>query len=232
MKNYLMKNKLLKGAHLSERKYREILQLFCDDLTATQIAEISGISRVTINSYFKLMRNRIASHDKGITPFSVNEEGVLNQDAGSNFAECSYYGFLVVQDKMQTHLLNDIDNQSIRLLSGISSGAIISNESLPYLGKYHAIADCTSWNLYWMETKQNGQLNELKLFPEINNFWHYTKSRLLKFRGMDKKSLYLHIRECEFRYNFRNEDLYSVLINIINTPDKATVFSKAYNLIS
>ncbi|RYZ44870.1 MAG: hypothetical protein EOP49_26305, partial [Sphingobacteriales bacterium] len=57
-----MKNRYLKGAHISERKVRELLKLFCDDLTATQIANVTGISRITVNAYLKLIRSHIATH--------------------------------------------------------------------------------------------------------------------------------------------------------------------------
>src|SRR5262245_7525579 len=63
-----MKNKYLKGAHLSERKFKEILRLFAEDLTATQIANISGVSRVTVNSYLKKIRQQIARHCESLTP--------------------------------------------------------------------------------------------------------------------------------------------------------------------
>src|SRR6187402_2164919 len=63
-----MKNKYLKGAHLSERKFKEILRLFAEDLTATQIASISGVSRVTVNSYLKKIRQQIARHCESLLP--------------------------------------------------------------------------------------------------------------------------------------------------------------------
>ncbi len=63
-----MKNKFLKGAHLSERKFKEILKLFSEDLTATQIANISGVSRVTINSYLKKIRLQIVKYCESIQP--------------------------------------------------------------------------------------------------------------------------------------------------------------------
>ncbi|MDI9536476.1 MAG: IS1595 family transposase, partial [Bacteroidota bacterium] len=28
-----------------------------------------------------------------------------------------------------------------------------------------------------------------------------------------KKSFYLHIKECEFRYNYRNQNIYVILLN-------------------
>src|ERR1700733_10265895 len=57
-----MKNKMLKRSNLSEKKCLEIIQLFSEDLTATQIANITGVSRVTINNYLKLIRTHIAKY--------------------------------------------------------------------------------------------------------------------------------------------------------------------------
>ena len=39
----------------------------------------------------------------------------------------------------------------------------------------------------------------------IENFWGLCKVRLAKFRGMNKGTFYLHIKECEFRFNNRKK---------------------------
>ncbi len=44
----------------------------------------------------------------------------------------------------------------------------------------------------------------------IENFWGLCKVRLAKFRGMHKQTFYLHIKECEFRYNNRNKNIYLI----------------------
>src|SRR5687768_1036518 len=64
-----MKNRYLKNAHLSEKKVKELLQLFCADLNATQIAHISGISRITVNNYLKLIRYQIAQFCEERNPY-------------------------------------------------------------------------------------------------------------------------------------------------------------------
>ena len=48
----------------------------------------------------------------------------------------------------------------------------------------------------------------------IENFWGITKTRLLKFRGMHKNTFYLHLKETEFRFNYRKENLYKILLEI------------------
>jgi len=55
----------------------------------------------------------------------------------------------------------------------------------------------------------------------IESFWGYAKTRLVKFKGMDKKMFNLHLKECEFRFNNRGKDMYQILLKIFrNKPLK------------
>lgn len=54
---------------------------------------------------------------------------------------------------------------------------------------------------------------------DIENFWGTLQFKLAKFRGIHKKTFYLHIKECEFRYNCRNSNFYLILLgNFKNYP--------------
>ena len=55
------------------------------------------------------------------------------------------------------------------------------------------------------------QLKEKNIYG-IENFWGIAKVRLYKFRGMDKTTFLLHLKECEFRFNHRHDKLYLLLI--------------------
>ncbi|MDD9856744.1 MAG: IS1595 family transposase [Gammaproteobacteria bacterium] len=46
----------------------------------------------------------------------------------------------------------------------------------------------------------------------IEGFWGFAKSRLAKFRGMSKHTFYLHLKECEFRFNHRHDEVYETLL--------------------
>ena len=67
------KNKYIKHTHISERKFREILQLFCADLTSTQIAEVAKINRNTINRILQLLRKRIVEIAEKESCFEAGE---------------------------------------------------------------------------------------------------------------------------------------------------------------
>lgn len=46
----------------------------------------------------------------------------------------------------------------------------------------------------------------------IENFWGIAKTRLSKFRGIRKDKFYLHLKETEYRFNHRKEDLNKLLL--------------------
>jgi len=53
----------------------------------------------------------------------------------------------------------------------------------------------------------------------IENFWGLCKVRLTRFRGIKKEHFLLHLKECEFRYNNRGQDIYKILLkNFRNNP--------------
>ena len=54
-----MKNKYIKGMYISEQKFREILKFFSLDSEAEKTSVLVGISRPTINKFYKLFRERI-----------------------------------------------------------------------------------------------------------------------------------------------------------------------------
>ena len=56
--------------------------------------------------------------------------------------------------------------------------------------------------------------SEKKLRYGIESFWGYAKTRLSRFRGMNKFTFHLHLKECEFRFNHRGENLYILLLKI------------------
>lgn len=46
----------------------------------------------------------------------------------------------------------------------------------------------------------------------IENLWALSKRRLSKFRGIDKLTFTAHIKEYEFRYNHRHDNIYNILL--------------------
>ena len=68
------KNRYSKIAKISESKFRELLRLLCIDLSAIQIAQITGLNRNTVNRYLRAIRERIAYIYESESPLSGEVE--------------------------------------------------------------------------------------------------------------------------------------------------------------
>lgn len=236
-----MKNRFLKGAHVSEVKINELLKLFSDDLNATQIAGISGISRITVNSYLKMIRTLLAEHcedylqqksilqingngkytnGNGHAPEHNGHTTVTNthpvETNGSNSHALNsnghngvrpLYGLTIINDEIFSCELNQFDHQVIHdWLRKKNTDAEVNNK----LSTFQAIADFNTLTLYRTTMSGNGFHGD-----ELDQFWGLLRSRMVKFRGLNAGTIFLHVKETEFRYNNRDKELYDVLVKMI-----------------
>jgi transposase-like protein len=53
----------------------------------------------------------------------------------------------------------------------------------------------------------------------IESFWSFAKRRLQKFNGLPAHTFYLHLKECEYRFNNRHKNLSRLLLKLLeNNP--------------
>ena len=65
-----MKNKYIVRSRISEKKFREVLKYFAQDIEATKIANLTGISRIFINKILKNIRILMSKEREKISKFS------------------------------------------------------------------------------------------------------------------------------------------------------------------
>ena len=65
-----LKNKYIVRSQISEKKFREILKYFAEDIEATKIANLTGISRISVNKILKSIRILMSKECKKISKFS------------------------------------------------------------------------------------------------------------------------------------------------------------------
>jgi transposase len=218
-----MKNKYLKGAHLSERKFRELLKLFCEDLTATQIANISDISRVTVNNYLKLIRTHIAKYceeknpryyNNGYIPFIPINGLAIPLESEETTNRKALFGIYKNTDKIHADVIIHHDSKEVIDWAKGKLNGHASAELNKMLAPYNAIADFNNYKLHRVINEKDLSKQRTHL-DEVDFFWGSLKSRIAKFRGLSGHTLFLHVKETEFRYNNRNGDLFELLTFII-----------------
>ena len=221
-----MKNKYIVRSRISQKKFREILKYFAEDIEATKIANLTGISRISINKILKNIRILMASECEKISKFS----GEIEIDE-------SYFGAKRVRGKRGRGAANKTPVFGMLKRDGKVYTQIVKNcsasELIPILSQYSELDSSTIYSDCWkaydglvdyaalahyrVKHSKNEFANGKNHINGIENFWGYAKHRLAKFKGIKKENFLLHLKECEFRYNTKTtqEDLYQKLLKLI-----------------
>jgi len=108
---------------------------------------------------------------------------------------------VIVQDVSADTLMNEIKNKtkkgSVFYTDGWKSYA-----SLEQYGKHNII------------DHDKELVNNHNHINGIEGFWSFAKERFHKYHGISKTNYPLYIKEMEFRFNHRNENVYKLLIDI------------------
>jgi transposase len=217
-----MLNKYVKVAHITERKFREICKCFSEDLTATQTANLTGVSRQSINRYYKAMRIRIAEYCNAVSPLVGEIEldesyfgarRVRGKRGRGASGKTIVFCLLKRDGKVYTKIVPDAKKAT---LQAIIRGKVDINSIIHTDGwkGYDGLVDVGYDKHYRVHHGKNEFARGVNHINRIESFWSYAKIRLVKFRGLDKESFNLHLKECEFRFNHRGEDLYKLLLKI------------------
>ena len=221
-----MKNKYIFHSRFSEQKFREIVKLFCIDIEAAKVAQIVGVSRVSINKLLQPIRELISAWCDAENIFLGRGEFELDE---------SYFGPRRQRGKPGRGAANKIPVFGILKRNGPVFTQIVSDcsiaELLPII-KQKIDTRSTIYTDYWksydglskhgfkkhfrVKHSDGEYANGKNHINGIENFWGICKVRLSRFRGVHKHKFYLHLKECEFRFNHR-KNMYQSLINIIKS---------------
>lgn len=215
-----------KYSRLSKRKVNQLMQCFVADLGATQTTQLANLNRNTVNDWFHTFRVWIAEY----------QEEQVAQSVGTFELDESYFGGI----KKKTHAeerrkrgrgaenkvpvfgikkrddgsvyTQIIPNASKTTLFPIIKKLINKDDSVIYTDKFR------TYDGLVFDGYKHYRINHSKKYSNrkgvhingIENFWSFAKLRLAKFRGLNRKNFYYHLKECEFRYN-KKADMMKVL---------------------
>jgi len=216
-----MNNKYFFRAKISDDKFRTVLRLFCLDIEAKKTAEFTGLNRVTINNIYNKLRGRIAQLCEAESPF-INGEVELDESyfgarrvrgirgRGAK-GKIPVFGMLKRGDKVYTLVVKNCSaSELLPIVKGkADTDAVIYSDGFK---TYDGLVNYGYKKHYRVKHGENEFADGHNHINGIENFWGLCKVRLSKFRGVHKHTFYLHIKECEFRYNYRNKNIYLILL--------------------
>ena len=222
-----MINKYINRSRISEAKFRNLLQLFCLDIDAHTIAIITGLSRNTINRHFRLIRERIAELCQQSSPFSGEVEvdesyfgarRVKGKRGRGASGKTPVFGILQRGGKVYTEIVPDCARKTLQAIirGKVDPDSIIHSDKWP---GYNGLVDMGYKNHFRVHHGSNEFARGKNHINGIASFWAYAQRRLEKFPGIHKSTFNLHLKECEFRFNYRNKNIYIILLeNFRNIP--------------
>jgi transposase len=208
-------------------KFREILKLFLLDIEANKVSEITRISRPTINKIFLEIRSIITKFCDQNSIFEKGEieldesyfgtkrvKGKRGRGAGGKIP---VFGILKREGKVYTQIVNNCSVAELMPIieEYVSKDNVIFTDGFK---SYDCLVDYGYKRHFRVKHCENEFAKGKNHINGIENFLGLCKVRLSKFRGINKNTFYLHLKECEFRYNYREktkQELYRFVLKII-----------------
>lgn len=236
---YAVKNRYYKHSKLDEQRFRKILELFSHDITAVECAKQTGVNVRSVNSIYLKLRDRIAqwceANASGTPGLHASRDKTHPVD---NHAVDGY----PVDRKADEHSGQSADGSVSAYLDSTSDGVIgvylYLMEDQVYCALMNGsglgepvVVEEGQWREYpvGIDVRRDMRLKIKNAtfqkahgagdIERIETFGHFLRLRLTKFKGLRREKFYFHLKESEYRYNNREQDLNTLLLGMLGeTP--------------
>ena len=213
------KNKYYKQSHISERKFRELLRCFALDLNAKESSQLTGISHVSCKLIYTKLRLRIVKQSvdelasDGVYELDESYFGakrVRGKRGRGAAGKTPVFGLLKRNGNVHVEIVQNCSKSS---LMPIIQGKILEGSTIHTDGwKAYDGLILNGYDHYRVFHSQNEFARGKCHVNGIESFWSFAKRRLAQFNGLSDQTFYLHLKECEWRFNLRTQNIYAILL--------------------
>ena len=217
-------NAYYRRSRISEKKFRQILRYFAMDLTAGKTAELTYVTRKSVNLIFQKIRLRLVEECARHAPIEAGEIEVDESYFGRRrvrgkrgrgaSGKTIVFGIFKRNGWVYTEI---VPNCQKRTLQAIIRGKVACDvviHSDKWRG-YDGLVDVG----FAKHLRVNHGDNQFAIGSNhingIESFWSFAKRRMHKFNGLRADKFFHHLKECEFRFNHRRDDLYKTLLTLL-----------------
>ena len=222
---YKARNRYYKNSKISEAKFRRIVNAFAMDFSASDAAKLTNLSVRSVNTIFIKIRQRIAEYCEAQSPYSGVVEldesyfgprrirGKRGRGAGS---KTIVFGIFKRNGHVYTEIVTDARKRSLLpvIRGRVSLDSVIHTDGWR---AYDGLVDVGYAKHLRVHHGENQFANNHSHINGIESFWAFAKHRLTKFKGVPRHTFYLHLKETEFRFNHRRDNLYKLLLKLLRT---------------
>ncbi len=195
------------------------------DFSATDTAQLTGLTRKSVTIIFLKIRQRIAEACERASPFSAGEVEVDECYFGARrvrgrrgrgaAGKTPVFGLLKRNGKVYTEIVPDCSKATLQAIirGRVALETIIHSDG--WRG-YDGLVDVGYAKHYRVHHGENEFAKGTHHINGIESFWSHAKHRLQKFHGVASHTFYLHLKECEYRFNNRNQNLQAELLKLLD----------------
>ena len=220
-----MQNRYIYRAHISEVKFRKVLKLFCADVPALTTGGLVGLSvQGTQRLYARLRLRVLALAQEEARPFAGEVEidesyfgarRVRGKRGRGASGKTPVIGLLKRGGRVFTEI---VENCSKQALMPIIKGQVLSAATIYTDGwkSYDGLV-LGGYKHHRIHHHENQFARGKNHVNGIESFWSFTKLRLAKLRGIRPAYFPIHLKESEWRWNHRHDNLYLFLLKNLRT---------------
>ena len=208
---------------ISEVKFHYLLRLFALDLTASDAARLTGLSVRSVNEMYLRFRRRLQTWCS--VPAELNGAVELDEsyfgprrvrgkrDRGAG-GKTIVFGLFKRGGQMYTEIVPDCSKKTLQAImrSKIDAAAMVNTDG--WRG-YDGLVDVGFDRHFRVRHGRDEFVQGASHINGIKSFWSFAKARLHSFKGVPKHPFLLSLKESEFRFNHRCEDLYKLLLKLL-----------------
>lgn len=173
-----------------------VIELFCNQVSANSCANILNVNYRTIKNRYDIFRKLIANYLEEVYHCSIKDN--------SSYEE--FYYFNLKQKKQKKRSLYDAIN-----IIGFYSNKRIYTLLMPKLPKYNSQEEYKTFENY---LKWHRLFSQDSYSTPLSIFWKYLEKNLRKYKGVDEKNFFFYLKECEFKFNYLQNEQIQILKNI------------------
>jgi transposase-like protein len=217
-------NRYYQRSRIAEWKFRLLVCYFALDLSSSDVAELTGMTHKTVNTIFLKIRQRMAQDCARRSPLSAGEVEVDESYFGARrvrgkrgrgaSGKTIVFGLLKRDGKVYTEIVPDCKKATLQAIirGRVAPEAVIHSDG--WRG-YDGLVDVGYAKHFRVHQGANEFARGSSHINGIESFWSFAKRRLQKFNGISPHTFYLHLKECEWRFNSRSKNLYQELLRLL-----------------
>lgn len=198
-----------------------IIKLFELEVSVRKMASQMDLAYNTVYNAVKTMRLAIISHADDAEKLLAGEieldesyfGGRRKGNRGRGAAgKVPVFGILERNGKVQVTVVPNVTAQTLIGLTvkTVHRGSIVYTDKF---GSYNSLMFCGYRHLKIDHSKR---FSSGKVYINgLEGFWSWAKERLIKYHGISKNNFPLYLKELEFRYNNRNNDLFEIVADYL-----------------